>query len=163
VRGTRDPRVTARRKRVLEGRTKGVPYRDLAAEFGISEATARKDFTRALSTTQREAGEAYVHLYREQLDAITAGLFAIFGDRNGQHRDRVAAGRELVRVLERSARFLGADKTAAAQAEQIAADTDTASGILGNFAMSLDVAYRSLTPTPDQAGDAGTTDGESNR
>lgn len=46
--------VAARRARVVALRTEHVPYAEIAAELGIAEATARKDYERSLDQAEAE-------------------------------------------------------------------------------------------------------------
>ncbi len=51
---TRRADVAARRTRVVRMRTQGVPYAVIAAELGVSEETAKKDWQRALGELRRD-------------------------------------------------------------------------------------------------------------
>jgi hypothetical protein len=102
----RKPAVALRRVRALKLRQAGASYADIAQKLGLaSEAAARTEVSRAMSSVVREAGDEVIDLERDRLDRIQAMAWKLAQDGD------VRAIRELVRILERRAKLLGLDRT----------------------------------------------------
>lgn len=140
---TKRQQVAIRRAKALDMRRAGKPYRAIADELEYaSESAASRDVHRALQGAVMEAGRNLLTLERERTDAVQAQAWALACDTNLSPRDRVAAIREVTRVLERRARLLGLDKAAG---ELLAADSmQAAKGLMADFVDHLRQEYADL-------------------
>lgn len=102
-------RSTERRKLALELRARGLPYRSIGSELGVSAQAAWKLVTGALEALRTETGEAAADLRQlelERCDRLLDGLWeaATGGD--------IAAVNACLRIGERRSKLCGLDAPA---------------------------------------------------
>jgi len=105
----RNPRTeiaAERRVQSLELRKRGLSYRAIGRELGISEAQAHRDVHKVLdefAALERESGEKIRRIELMRLDAMVKGLW------DGIERGDPSSVTSALRVSERRARLLGLD------------------------------------------------------
>ena len=128
----RRPEVALRRVKALKLRQAGASYADIANTLGLSsEAAARVEVSRAMSSVVREAGEEVVALERDRLDRLQVLAWRL------AERGSTAAIRECVRILERRAKLLGLDATGQRDDDGL----EDAKGLVGELHARLTIAY----------------------
>ena len=143
-------KVKERRTTLLNLRRDGHSYEAIVSdhpELGYgSAASARKDASRGLDGTLREAARDLVATEALRLDRLQLALWPKAMD--GDHH----AVRELIRLMERRARMLGLDRQADLFAQ--AAEQDHTRGLLGRFDDAMQLAYTDMQRRAQETSDS---------
>ncbi len=102
-------REETRRQAIVDARNKRIPWREIAAEHGISIERAAQIYRAALARTPVLGVDDYRFEQLELIDASIHALLQLGRDPAVHPRDRVNAWREIREFLERQAKLLGLD------------------------------------------------------